>query len=334
MIFAKTFIIAEIGVNHNGSIELAKKLVENAKKCGADAVKFQTFSAETLVTSSAPKAAYQKQRDTASTSQYEMLKKLELSPKEHFEIKSFCDQIGIEFLSSPFDEKSADFLFSLGVKIFKIPSGEITNLPLLRHISKKKRPIIMSTGMSTMKEVSSAVKAIQSEGNNEISLLHCVTEYPAPYEEINLNAMLTMKKKFKLQVGYSDHTVGIEIPVAAVALGAKIIEKHFTVDKNLPGPDHAASAEPAEFAKMVSAIINVEKALGDGIKRPAKCEIKNIPIARKSIVAACEIQKGEIFTIENLAIKRPGTGLPPSYLEKIVGKKAKKDFNKDELIGI
>ncbi len=327
-----TFIIAEIGVNHNGSLLMARKLVDSAKKCGADAVKFQTFTAGSLVTRSAVKAAYQKRRTSSSESQYEMLKKLELSREAHMALKKHCMKRGIEFLSSAFDEDGTDFLYGIGMRRFKIPSGEITNLPFLRHIARKKCPIILSTGMSTMKEVAEALDIIYSAGNRNVTLLHCVTEYPAPHAEINLMAMLSMKKQFKVEAGYSDHTVGIEIPIAAVALGAKVIEKHFTLDKNLPGPDHKASASPAEFAGMVAAIRNVEKALGDGVKKPARCEIKNICVARKSIVAACPIMKGELFSASNLRIKRPGTGISPMGIGAVIGKKAKRNFNTDGLI--
>ncbi|HCE45634.1 MAG TPA: N-acetylneuraminate synthase [Lentisphaeria bacterium] len=327
-----TFVIAEIGVNHNGSLAMARKLVNSAVKCGADAVKFQTFTADSLVTRSAVKAAYQKKSTSSSESQYKMLKKLELSREEHIVLRNHCRKIGVEFLSSAFDEDSADFLYDIGMRKFKIPSGEITNLPYLRHIALKKCPIILSTGMSTMKEVGEAVGIIYSAGNRNVSLLHCVTEYPAPHAEINLRAMLSMKDKFKVEVGYSDHTAGPEIPIAAVALGAKIIEKHFTLDKALPGPDHKASADPAEFAGMVSAIRNVEKALGDGVKRPARCEMKNICVARKSIVAACQIMKGELFSRSNLRIKRPGTGISPMRICSVIGKKAKRTFNTDGLI--
>ncbi|MFA6290434.1 MAG: N-acetylneuraminate synthase [Victivallales bacterium] len=329
---AGAFIIAEIGVNHNGSLSMARKLVDSAKKCGADAVKFQTFTADSVVTRTAVKAAYQKRNTSSSESQYEMLKKLELSRPAHMALKKHCRKRGIEFLSSAFDEDDADFLYGIGIRKFKIPSGEITNLPFLRHIARKKCPIILSTGMSTMKEVREALGIIYSAGNRNVTLLHCVTEYPAPHAEINLSAMLSMKKRFKVEVGYSDHTVGMEIPIAAVALGAKVIEKHFTLDKSLPGPDHKASASPAEFAGMVSAIRNVEKAMGDGVKKPARCEIKNICVARKSIVAACPIMKGELFRASNLRIKRPGTGISPMGIGTVIGRKAKKNFNTDGLI--
>lgn len=328
------YIIAEIGVNHNGCLTLAKKLICAAKQCGADAVKFQTFSAKRLVTEFAPKAEYQEAGTNSAKSQYQMLKKLELDKKYFIELKKICEKNNVDFLSSPFDEDATDFLYSIGLRKFKIPSGEITNIPFLKHIARKGCKILLSTGMSTMKEVADAIRAIFSTGNKKVSLLHCVTEYPAPYDQINLRAIITMQKKFKVDVGYSDHTIGIEIPVAAVALGAKIIEKHFTLDKNLPGPDHRASAEPDEFSRMVSAIRNAEKALGNGIKKPAKCEIKNISIVRKSLVAACEIRKGDTFSRKNLTAKRPGYGLSPAYLESLLGKKSKFSFQKDDMIKI
>jgi len=330
----KVFIIAEIGVNHNGSIALAKKAILSAKKCGADAVKFQTFFTKNLVTHSAEKAEYQKKMTSASETQYKMLKSLELSRKNQIDLKTFCRKNKIQFLSSPFDEYAADFLHSIGVRTFKIPSGEITNIPFLQHVAKMKCPIILSTGMSTMKDVETALRAIRLAGSQDITLLQCVTEYPAPYDQINLNAMISMKKRFGVEVGYSDHSIGIEVPIAAVALGARIIEKHFTIDRNLPGPDQKASLEPLEFSQMVSAIRNVEKALGDGIKRPASCEMKNIIVARKSIVAAKNIEKGEIFTKENICVKRPGSGIPPINIKKIIGKKASMNFKADELIKI
>ena len=330
----RTFIVAEIGVNHNGSLSMARKLVDFAKKCGADAVKFQTFTADSLVTRTAGKAPYQKRTTASSESQYKMLKKLELSRKNHIILKDHCDNIGIEFLSSAFDEDSADFLQDIGVKKFKIPSGEITNLPYLKHIARKKRPIIISTGMSTMKEVAEALAVIYSEGNRDVTLLQCVTDYPAPYDAINIRAMLSMRKRFKVVVGYSDHTIGMEVPIAAVALGAKIVEKHFTLDKNLSGPDHKASANPEEFAKMVTAIRNVEMALGDGVKRPNKCELKNMAVARKSIVSTRPISKGESFSADNIGIKRPGMGISPMRIYSVMGKKAKRNFNTDDLIGL
>jgi len=321
-------------VNHNGSLKLAKRLIDSAKKCGADAIKFQTFKASSLVTPTAKKAKYQFENTQSSTNQFEMLKRLELSRKAHIELFKYCKEKNISFLSSPFDEESVEMLDELGVTMFKIPSGEITNTPFLEFIARKRKPIILSTGMSTLIEVKMALKAIYSTGNKNVTLLHCVTEYPAPYAEINLNAMITMKEVFKVPVGYSDHTSSIEIAVASAALGAEVIEKHFTLDRNMKGPDHKASIEPTEFKKMVESIRNVEIAMGNGLKIPAKSELKNINIVRKSIVAKTEIKKGDIFTVNNLTAKRPGSGIPPSKMENILGKKAKRNFRKDELIKI
>lgn len=321
-------------MNHNGSLKLAKRLIDSAKKCGADAIKFQTFKASSLVTPTAKKAKYQFENTQSSTNQFEMLKRLELSRKAHIELFKYCKEKNISFLSSPFDEESVEMLDELGVTMFKIPSGEITNTPFLEFIARKRKPIILSTGMSTLIEVKMALKAIYSTGNKNVTLLHCVTEYPAPYAEINLNAMITMKEVFKVPVGYSDHTSSIEIAVASAALGAEVIEKHFTLDRNMKGPDHKASIEPTEFKKMVESIRNVEIAMGNGLKIPAKSELKNINIVRKSIVAKTEIKKGDIFTVNNLTAKRPGSGIPPSKMENILGKKAKRNFRKDELIKI
>jgi len=314
----KTFIIAEAGVNHNGDINLAKKLIDVAVEAGADAVKFQTFRAESVVSSLAPKAEYQKQTTDKDETQLEMIKKLELTFENFKELKDYCDEKGIMFLSTPFDVESARFLKDLGLEIFKIPSGEITNYPLLREIGSYKKKVVISTG--TKRE--------------DITVLHCNTEYPTPFEDVDLKAMLTIKEAFKVSVGYSDHTLGIEIPIAAVALGATVIEKHFTLDKNLPGPDHKASLEPNELKAMIKAIRNIEKALGNGIKKPSKSERKNIEIARKSIVAKRDIKKGEVFSEENITTKRPGTGISPMRWEEVIGKKAPKDFKKDELIEV
>lgn len=313
---------------------MAKQLVDSAKKCGADAIKFQTFKASSLVTPSAKKAKYQVERTQKSASQFEMLKKLELDRKAHIDLLKYCKKKNITFLSSPFDEESVDMLDDLGVKMFKIPSGEITNTPFLKYIARKRKPIILSTGMSTLNEVKTALKTIYSVGNKKVTLLHCVTEYPAPYGDINLTSMNTMRKAFRVPVGYSDHTSGIEIAVASAALGAEVIEKHFSLDRNMKGPDHKASIEPAEFKKMVESIRNVEIAMGNGKKIPAKSELKNIDVVRKSIVAKIDIKKGEVFSNNNLTAKRPGTGIPPSKLESILGKKAKKNFRKDDLINI
>lgn len=328
----KTFIIAEAGVNHNGSFELAKQLVDKAVWAGVDCIKFQTFNSKNLVSKNAQKAEYQKKTTDSSESQLDMLKKLELSKEEFIELRDYCNQKGIMFLSTPFDLESIDFLASIGVKTWKVPSGEITNYPFLRAIGKRKEAVIMSTGMCTLDEVRDAIEVLKTFGTSDITLLHCTTEYPAPYDSVNLKAMLTLQKEFGYKIGYSDHTNGIEIPVAAVAMGASVIEKHFTLDKNMEGPDHKASLEPDELKQMVQSIRNVELALGDGIKKPSEAEKKNIAIARKSIVAACEIKKGEIFTEENLTAKRPGNGISPINWAEVLGKIAKRDFSEDELI--
>ena len=328
----KTFIIAEAGVNHNGSFELAKQLVDKAVWAGADCIKFQTFNSKNLVSKNAQKAEYQKKTTDSSETQLDMLKKLELSKEEFVELRDYCNQKEIMFLSSPFDLESIDFLASIGVRTWKIPSGEITNYPFLRAIGKRKESVIMSTGMCTLDEVRDAIKVLKDFGTTDITLLHCTTEYPAPYDSVNLKAMLTLKNEFGFNVGYSDHTNGIAVPVAAVAMGATVIEKHFTLDKNMEGPDHKASLEPDELKQMVQSIRNVEAALGDGTKQPSDVEKKNIAIARKSIVAACDIKKGEMFTEENLTAKRPGNGISPMNWAEVLGKIAKRDFSEDELI--
>lgn len=328
----KVVIIAEAGVNHNGSLEIAKKLVRTAKDCGVDYVKFQTFKSEKLVSKNTEKASYQKENTHSNESQLSMLKSLELTDKEFYKLKEYCDSLEIKFLSTPFDMDSIDFLDELGMEVFKIPSGEINNLPYLEKIASKKKTIILSTGMSTLDEVSTAINILNKKGCSKISLLHCTTEYPAPLEDVNLNAMLTMKHEFNLPVGYSDHTQGIEVSLAAVALGACIIEKHFTLDKTMPGPDHKASLEPNELKELVQSIRKVEKTLGDGIKSPSPSELKNIPIARRSIVALCNIKAGEEFTEQNIICKRPGTGISPMNWYNVLGHKAKKDFFEDELI--
>lgn len=332
----KTFIIAEAGVNHNGSIELAKKLIDIALEAGADAVKFQTFKTENVVSECAPKAEYQQKTTSKDETQFEMIKKLELSFSDFNELKAYCDNKGIIFLSTPFDLDSARFLKEIGLEIFKIPSGEITNYLLLREIGSYRKKVILSTGMADLGEIEDALDVLIESGTKreDITVLHCNTEYPTPFEDVNLKAMLTIKDAFKIEVGYSDHTLGIEIPIAAVGLGARVIEKHFTIDKNLPGPDHKASLEPHELKQMVQAIRNIEKALGDGIKKPSKSELKNLQIARKSIVAKRNIKKGEIFTEENLTIKRPGNGISPMRWNEIIGRKAKKDFLEGEIIEI
>lgn len=325
------YIIAEAGVNHNGSFELACKMVDEAKKAGVDCIKFQTFKAEKLVSHSAKKAEYQK-RETGDSSQQDMLKQLELSFEEFTKLKAYCDQVGIAFLSTPFDFESLDFLNTIDMPFWKIPSGEVTNYPYLVALAKTRKPIVMSTGMCTMEEIAAAVDVLKKNGAPEIKLLQCTTEYPTPIEEVNLKAMKHIAETFGLEVGYSDHTKGIEITVAAAAFGATIIEKHFTLDRNMEGPDHKASVEPNELARMVNSIRNIEKALGDGIKRPTLSEQKNMPIARKSIVAQKPIKKGEIFTADNLTVKRPAEGISPMQWEMVLGQTATRDFAPDEMI--
>lgn len=328
-------IIAEAGVNHNGSIDLAKQLNIEAKRSGADFVKYQTSEKpETVISKYAKMAEYQKKNIGQEESQLDMVKKLKLSFSDFDEIKAHADGIGIKFLSTPFDLKSVDFLANMGVEYMKVPSGEITNLPYLRKIAKLGIPVIMSTGMCTLGEVESALNVLEQNGltDDKISLLHCNTEYPTPYIDVNLKAMVTMKDCFGIRVGYSDHTRGIEIPIAAVAMGAEIIEKHFTIDRNLPGPDHVASLEPQELKAMVDAIRNIEQAIGDGRKKVSDSERKNIEIARRSIVAAKDIRKGEMFTEQNLTAKRPGNGVSPMLWDRVIGQKAIRDFGEDELI--
>ncbi len=326
------FIIAEAGVNHNGSIALAKQLVDAAKEAGADCVKFQTFISKNIVSKSAGKGEYQKKETLAEESQHDMLKKLELTFDEFTELNEYCKEKRIKFFSTAFDNESVEFLHELGMSMWKIPSGDITNLPYLIKIAQLNQPVILSTGMSTMEDISKAISALQDNGAGEITVLHCTTEYPTPFEDVNLNAMLTIKEKFGLKVGYSDHTKGIEVSIAAVALGATVIEKHFTLDRTMEGPDHKASLEPNELKELVNSIRHIEKALGDGEKNPANSELKNMEIARKSILAKREIKKGEIFTQENLTVKRPGNGISPMQWFEVIGTKASKDFNEDELI--
>ena len=325
------FIIAEAGVNHNGSIDLAYKLVDAAKAAGVDCIKFQTFKSEKLVARSAQKAEYQK-ATTGDSSQQDMLKKLELSYDEFVDLKKYCDKQGICFLSTPFDFESIDFLNSIDMPFWKIPSGEITNLPYLLALAETGKPVIMSTGMCEMQEIEDAVKVLRNKGVSDIKLLHCNTEYPTPFEDVNLRAMNTMREAFGVEVGYSDHTKGIEVPVAAVALGATVIEKHFTLDRNMEGPDHKASLEPDELAEMVRSIRHIEIALGSGKKEPSPSEKKNISVARKSIVAKKAIKKGELFSDANITVKRPGTGISPMKWFDVIGKYAKCDFEEDELI--
>ncbi len=329
----RVFIIAEAGVNHNGSLDLAKQLVEDASRAGADCVKFQTFTADRLVSRSAKKAAYQKRNVDGPDTQYEMLRGLELTVEDHRALLAHCRAHNIMFLSSPFDEQSADLLEDLSVAAYKVPSGELTNLDLLHHIAAKNKPVILSTGMSTLAEVAEAVETIIGTGNCQLHILHCVTEYPAPVNEINLRAMLTLKNAFGFPVGYSDHSPGVEIAIAAVALGAGIVEKHFTLGRNMVGPDHRASLEPQELKALVEAIRNVEASLGDGIKLPAPCEVKNMSIARKSVVATRDIRAGEAIDPENVSVRRPGNGILPRDLKKIMGLRVTTDIAADSVVG-
>jgi N,N'-diacetyllegionaminate synthase len=334
----KVIIIAEAGVNHNGSLDIAKKLIDEAANAGVDYVKFQTFKAENLISEDAPKAAYQiENTKNTSETQFQMLKNLELSVDDHHTLIKYCEQKNIKFFSTAFDLESLDFLNTLGFTLFKIPSGEITNYPYLKKIASFGKAVILSTGMCTMQEIHAAVDVLVKHGiaKEQISILHCNTDYPTAMQDVNLKAMLAIKNEFNTAVGYSDHTLGIEVPVAAVALGATIIEKHFTLDKNLPGPDHAASLEPIELKAMVDAIRNVEQAIsGSGKKIPSESELKNIGIARKSIVARVSIKKGEIFTENNLTTKRPSNGISAMQWEEVVGKTASHDFEQGQLISV
>lgn len=332
----KVFIIAEAGVNHNGSLRIAKKMVDVAANASADAVKFQTFNAESLVSKYAHKAKYQKMTPTDDKSQLEMIKRLELGLGAHKELLRYCRNKKIIFLSSAFDLVSVELLARLGLRIFKIPSGEITNLPYLRKIGSLHKKVIMSTGMASLKEIKDALDVLVKCGTRkqDITVLQCNTEYPTPFKDANLSAMLTIKDKLGVQVGYSDHTLGIEVAIAAVALGASVIEKHFTLDKNKSGPDHKASLDPKELKNLVASIRNIEKALGSGVKNPSPSEAINIGVVRKSIVAARDIKKDEFFNKNNLTVKRPGTGISPMKWDDVLGKVAKKDFYQDELIKI
>lgn len=329
----RVLVIAEAGVNHNGDLNLAKRLVDEAKTAGADIVKFQTFVPELLSSKNTEMADYQKENLGLDGSQLNMLKKIALNFEDFSVLSDYCKQVGIKFLSTPFDCQSIYFLDKLQ-DIWKIPSGEITNYPYLVEIAKTKKNVILSTGMSSLEEIEDALNVLRINGSDDVSLLHCNTSYPTPYSDVNLRAMLTIRDKFGLKVGYSDHTQGIEVPIAAVALGAEIIEKHFTLDRNMEGPDHKASLEPKELADMVHAIRNIEKAVGDGIKRVTMSERSNISVARKSIVALTAIKKGEIFSDSNLTTKRPGTGISPMKWNSVIGKAAVRDFQKDELIEI
>lgn len=329
------FIIAEAGVNHDGSLVRAKEMVKAAAKTGVNAIKFQTFSAEVLVTKKADKADYQKRISCRAESQFAMLKKLELSRSAHLELIQECKSNNIEFLSSPFDLIAIDLLEELGITKWKIPSGEITNLPYLKKIASLGSEIILSTGMADLDEIEAALSVFTTAGIRlgQITVLHCNTEYPTPIQDVNLRAMLTIKEAFPgVKIGYSDHTLGIEIPIAAVAMGATVIEKHFTLDETLPGPDHKASLSLEELAQMVNAVRHVEKALGNGIKAPSASEKKNIEVVRKSLVAACKIDANQLFTKDNLTAKRPGTGISPMKWNEVVGKRASKDYEKDDLI--
>ena len=328
------FIIAEAGVNHNGLVSLAKQLIDVAVEAGADAVKFQTFKAENLVSKNTEKAEYQKRTTSVSESQFDMLKKLELDMETHKELIAYCQEKDIMFLSTPFDHDSIHLLSDLGLQIFKIPSGEITNLPYLRHIGSLGKQVILSTGMSDLGEVGDALNILINAGTSKdsITVLHANTMYPTPMKDVNLNAMLTIQKEFSVSVGYSDHTLGIEVDIAAVAMGASVIEKHFTLDKSMEGPDHKASLDPQELKAMVSAIRNIEKALGSSKKKPSPSESKNIEVVRKSIVASQGIAKGEFLTENNITVKRPGNGISPMKWDEIVGSIAVKDYQADELI--
>jgi N-acetylneuraminate synthase len=330
----KTIIIAEAGVNHNGDLELARQLVASAAAAGADFVKFQTFVAEKIISREAPKAEYQRGTTDPGESQFEMVRKLELSRTHHEVLIEECRRHGIGFFSTAFDRESFDLLVELGLDMVKIPSGELTNLPLLRYMTRLGLPTMLSTGMANLGEIEAAIAAIEAAGTprERITVLHCTTEYPAPMEDVNLRSMLSMKSAFGVEVGYSDHTPGIEVPIAAVALGATVIEKHFTLDRNLPGPDHQASLEPDELKRMVDAIRNIERALGDGIKRPSPSELKNKPIARKSLVACRAIAAGEVFSADNITAKRPGTGISPMRWDEVIGRRAVRAFAVDELI--
>lgn len=328
----RVYIIAEAGVNHNGDIDIAKRLVDAAREAGADVVKFQTFRADGLATEYAQKADYQLHMTNEKETQKEMLKKLELTYDMHMELIQYCKKVGIDFLSTPFDLDSINLLESVGMNLYKIPSGEITNLPYLRKLGSLKKPVILSSGMSTMGEVKEAVKILKESGAADVSILHCNTQYPTPMQDVNLNVMNSIRKEVGVCVGYSDHTEGIEVPIAAVAMGAEIIEKHFTLDKTMEGPDHKASLEPDELKAMVKAIRNIEMAIGDIEKKPTSSEKDNISVVRKSIVAKRRIEAGEIFSDDNLTTKRPGIGVSPMLWDSVIGTAAKRIYEEDELI--
>lgn len=327
------YIIAEIGCNHNGDFKLAKKMVDVAVNCGVDAVKFQTFKADKLISKYAPKADYQKVTTGTEDSQLEMTRKLELSFEEYLELRDYCITKKVDVFSTPFDNESLDFLISTDMPVYKIPSGEITNLTYLEKIGKQRKKVILSTGMANIDEIKTAVSILKEAGGEDISVLHCTTEYPTPYEALNLNVISTLKKEFPdLKIGYSDHSIGYEVPIAAAALGAEIIEKHFTLDNNMPGPDHKASATPEILGNLVKGVRIVEKSLGKFEKVPEEVEVKNKIVARKSIIAKVSIKKGEVFTEENITVKRPGNGISPMNWYNILGEKAERDFLEDELI--
>jgi len=329
---APVFVVAEAGVNHNGDVGLALALVDAAAECGADAVKFQTFRTDALVSRAAPKAGYQAETTGAGESQRDMLARLELSLEDFARVQERCAKRGVVFFSAPFDEASADALERLGVPLFKVPSGEITNAPYLAHVAAKRRPMIVSTGMSTLAEVAEAVAAIRAAGDPPVALLHCVSAYPAPPAEMNLRAMDTLRERFGVPVGLSDHTLGLAVALAAVARGAAIVEKHLTLDKAMPGPDHRASLDPGEMAALVRGIRTVESALGDGDKRPTPSELDTRRVARKSLVAARALRAGERLTADAVAVKRPGTGIPPAELDRAVGRRLRRDVAADEVL--
>lgn len=330
----RTLIIAEAGVNHNGDLSLAKRLIDAAADAGANLVKFQTFNADRLVTRAAKKANYQSQATDSQESQYEMLRSLELNDDMHNALIAHCALRNIGFFSTGFDVESVDLLVNLGQGLFKVPSGEITNLPYLRHIGSLSKAVILSTGMATLGEIEAAIEVLEQSGTprSSMTVLHCTTEYPTPMNEVNLRAMQSIHSAFGIAVGYSDHTCGIEVAIAAVAMGATVIEKHFTLDRNLPGPDHSASLEPTELKAMVAAIRNIEIALGDGVKRSTASEARNKPAARKSLVASRSIKAGEVFNAKNVSTKRPGTGVSPMRWDEVMGRKSPRDFEADELI--
>ena len=325
-------IIAEAGVNHNGNFELAKKMVDAAKETGVDYVKFQTFNPNKLVSKYAEKAEYQKETTGSDETQLQMLQKLTLTEDNFLSLRDYCREVGIGFISTPFDLDSIAFLETFDMDFWKVPSGEVTNLPYLEAIARTKRKVVMSTGMCDMNEIQDAIEVLEKNGTTDITLLHCNTQYPTPYEHVNLSAMNSIKDALHKEVGYSDHTQGIEVPIAAVAMGATVIEKHFTLDKNMEGPDHKASLNPSELQQMVVAIRNIEQAIGNGLKEPSSSEMANKGVARKSIVASRNIKQGEVFSEENLTTKRPGTGISPMKWYEVIGKVAVRDFSEDEII--